>query len=111
MSTPASTYLLARCWTSFGGRNPQIKVTVQRTLASRISDEVAAMHSVELGVLSVSGRTDAQVKSMVVYRDELGVCGESAARAGEGWRRYRSGSWGDAGILLRTIFLRRSGRR
>jgi DNA-binding transcriptional LysR family regulator len=42
---------------------------VQRTLASRITDEVL-MHSVELGVLSFRP-DDAQVKSMVVYRDEL----------------------------------------
>jgi DNA-binding transcriptional LysR family regulator len=38
-------------------------------LASRISDEVL-MHSVELGVLSFRP-DDTQVKSMVVYRDEL----------------------------------------
>jgi DNA-binding transcriptional LysR family regulator len=53
----------------FRRQNPRIKVTVQRTLASRISDEVL-MHSVELGVLSFRP-DDAQVKSMVVYRDEL----------------------------------------
>jgi DNA-binding transcriptional LysR family regulator len=53
----------------FRRQNPRVKVTVQRTLASRISDEVL-MHSVELGVLSFRP-DDAQVKSMVVYRDEL----------------------------------------
>src|SRR5580692_9081395 len=53
----------------FRRQNPRIKVTVQRTLASRISDEVL-MHSVELGVLSFRP-DDAQVKSIVVYRDEL----------------------------------------
>jgi DNA-binding transcriptional LysR family regulator len=53
----------------FRRQNPRIKLAVQRTLASRISDEVL-MHSVELGVLSFRP-DDAQVKSMVVYRDEL----------------------------------------
>src|ERR1700720_4617194 len=53
----------------FRRQNPQIKLAVQRTLASRISDEVL-MHSVELGVLSFRP-DDSQVKSMVVYRDEL----------------------------------------
>ncbi len=52
-------------------QNPRIKVTVQRTLASRIADEVL-MHSVELGVVSFRPE-DAQVKSMVVYRDELAL--------------------------------------
>jgi DNA-binding transcriptional LysR family regulator len=50
-------------------RNPRIKLAVQRKLASRIPDEVL-MHSVELGILSFRP-DDAQVKSMVVYRDEL----------------------------------------
>ena len=53
----------------FRRQNPRNKLAVQRTLASRISDEVL-MHSVELGVLSFRP-DDAQVKSMVVYRDEL----------------------------------------
>lgn len=53
----------------FRRQNPRIKLAVQRTLASRISDEVL-MHSVEFGVLSFRP-DDAQVKSMVVYRDEL----------------------------------------
>jgi DNA-binding transcriptional LysR family regulator len=53
----------------FRRQNPRIKLAVQRTLASRISDEVL-MHSVELGVLSFRP-DDAQVKSIVVYRDEL----------------------------------------
>ncbi|MDE3104368.1 MAG: LysR family transcriptional regulator [Acidobacteriota bacterium] len=53
----------------FRRQNPRIKVAVQRSLASRISDEVL-MHSVELGVLSFRPE-DAQVKSIVVYRDEL----------------------------------------
>jgi DNA-binding transcriptional LysR family regulator len=53
----------------FRRKNPRIKLAVQRTLASRISDEVL-MHSVELGVLSFRPE-DSQLKSTVVYRDEL----------------------------------------
>ena len=53
----------------FRRQNPMIKVAVQRSLASRISDEVL-MHTVEMGVLSFRP-DDAQVRSMVVYRDEL----------------------------------------
>jgi DNA-binding transcriptional LysR family regulator len=53
----------------FRRRNPRIKVAVQRALASRISDEVL-MHSVEIGVLSFKPE-DPQVRSVVVYRDEL----------------------------------------
>jgi DNA-binding transcriptional LysR family regulator len=53
----------------FRRQNPRIKLAVQRTLASRISDEVL-MHSVEFGVVSFRP-DDTQVKSMVVYRDEL----------------------------------------
>ena len=53
----------------FRRQNPRIKLAVRRALASRISDEVL-MHSVEIGVLSFRP-DDAQVKSMVVYRDEL----------------------------------------
>jgi DNA-binding transcriptional LysR family regulator len=49
--------------------NPRIKVTVQRQLASRISDDVL-MHSVEIGVLSFRP-DDPQVRSIVVFRDEL----------------------------------------
>ena len=52
-------------------QNPQIKVAVQRTLASRIPDEVL-MHSVEIGVLSFKP-DDPQVQSVVVYRDELSL--------------------------------------
>jgi len=50
-------------------QNPQIKVAVQRALASRIPDEVL-MHSVEIGVLSFRPE-DAHVQSVVVFRDEL----------------------------------------
>ena len=52
-------------------QNPHIKVAVQRSLASRIPDEVLN-HSVEIGVLSFKP-DDAQVHSVVVYRDELAL--------------------------------------
>jgi DNA-binding transcriptional LysR family regulator len=64
--------------------HPRIKVAVQRTLASRIADEVLS-HSVEMGVVSFRP-DDPQVVSTVVYRDEL-VCvmgpGHELARAGK----------------------------
>ena len=44
-------------------------MTVQRALASRIADDVL-LHSVEIGVLSFRP-DDAQIRSVVVYRDEL----------------------------------------
>ena len=53
----------------FRRQHPRIKVAVQRSLASRITDEVL-IHSVEIGVLSFRP-DDLQVKSTVVYRDEL----------------------------------------
>jgi DNA-binding transcriptional LysR family regulator len=53
----------------FRRKNPRIKVAVQRSLASRISDEVL-VHSVEIGVLSFRPE-DEQIRSIVVYRDEL----------------------------------------
>ena len=53
----------------FRRRNPRIKVTVQRALASRISDDVL-MHTVEIGVLSFRPDDEA-LRSVVVYRDEL----------------------------------------
>lgn len=53
----------------FRRQHPRIKLAVQRALASRIPDEVL-MHSVEIGVLSFKPE-DAQVRSVVVYRDEL----------------------------------------
>jgi DNA-binding transcriptional LysR family regulator len=63
--------------------HPRIKVAVQRTLASRIADEVLS-HSVEMGVVSFRP-DDPQVVSTVVYRDEL-VCvvgkGHALATAG-----------------------------
>jgi DNA-binding transcriptional LysR family regulator len=53
----------------FRRHNPRIKLAVQRTLASRIPDEVL-IHSVEFGVLSFRP-DDSQIRSIVVYRDEL----------------------------------------
>ena len=47
----------------------RIKVAVRRGLASRISDDVLS-HAVEIGVLSFKPE-DAQVQSVVVYRDQL----------------------------------------
>jgi DNA-binding transcriptional LysR family regulator len=67
----------------FRRKNPRIKLAVQRALASRISDEVL-MHSVEIGVLSFRP-DDPQVKSVVVYRDELAfVVNPKHALAGVG---------------------------
>jgi DNA-binding transcriptional LysR family regulator len=56
---------------AFRREHPQIKVTVQRALASRIADEVLS-HSVDIGVVSFRP-DDPQVHSIVVYRDQL-VC-------------------------------------
>ena len=68
---------------AFRREHPRIKVTVQRALASRIADEIVS-HSVELGVVSFRPE-DPQVRSTVVYRDEL-VCivGTGHALAKEG---------------------------
>ena len=68
----------------FRRQNPLIKLAVQRALASRIADEVL-MHSVEIGVLSFRP-DDPQVKSVVVYRDELAFVvnpNHALARVGE----------------------------
>jgi DNA-binding transcriptional LysR family regulator len=48
---------------------PMIKVTVQRSLASRISDYVVK-HGAELGVISFNPE-EPMLRSVVVYRDEL----------------------------------------
>ncbi|HXG92311.1 MAG TPA: LysR family transcriptional regulator [Blastocatellia bacterium] len=48
---------------------PMIKVTVHRSLASRIPNEVLK-HGAELGVLSFNPE-EPQLRSIVVYRDEL----------------------------------------
>ena len=53
----------------FRRRSPQIKITVRRSLASRISDEILS-HAVEFGVMSFRP-DDPAVRSTVVYRDEL----------------------------------------
>ena len=51
--------------------HPRIKVAVQRSLASRIPDEVLA-HSVEIGIVSFRPE-DAALRSIVIYRDELAL--------------------------------------
>ncbi len=56
---------------AFRRKHPRIKVSVHRSLASRIPDEVL-QHTVELGVVTFRP-DDPQVRSMVVYRDQL-VC-------------------------------------
>jgi len=56
---------------AFRREHPRVKVAVQRALASRIADDVLS-HAVELGVVSFRP-DDPQVKSIVVFRDEL-VC-------------------------------------
>ena len=53
----------------FRRMHPRIKVTVQRSLASRIADELL-LHSVDVGVLSFKP-DDRGLKSVVVFRDEL----------------------------------------
>ena len=66
----------------FRRQHPHIKVAVQRTLASRIPDEVL-IHSVEIGVLSFKP-DDPQVQSIVIFRDELNLVvdpGHPLARA------------------------------
>lgn len=49
--------------------HPRIKVAVQRSLASRIPDEVLA-HGVEVGIVSFRPE-DPALESIVIYRDEL----------------------------------------
>ena len=55
----------------FRRTHPEVKLTVQRSLASRIPDEVLS-HTVELGVISFRP-DDPQLASTVIYRDRL-VC-------------------------------------
>lgn len=54
---------------AFRRLSPQIKVVVQRSLASRMADDVLS-HAVECGIVSYRP-DDPQVRSIVVYRDEL----------------------------------------
>ena len=61
---------------AFRREHPRVKVAVQRTLASRVADEVL-QHSVDMGVVSFRPE-DPQVRSIAVYRDEL-VCVVSPA--------------------------------
>jgi DNA-binding transcriptional LysR family regulator len=63
---------------AFRREHPRVKVAVQRTLASRVADEVL-QHSADMGVVSFRPE-DPQVRSIAVYRDEL-VCVVSPAHA------------------------------
>lgn len=63
---------------AFRREHPRVKVAVQRTLASRVADEVL-QHAVDLGVVSFRPE-DPQVRSIAVYRDEL-VCVVSPSHA------------------------------
>jgi DNA-binding transcriptional LysR family regulator len=54
---------------AFRRLSPQIKVVVQRSLASRMADDVLS-HAVECGIVSYRP-DDPQVRSIIVYRDEL----------------------------------------
>jgi DNA-binding transcriptional LysR family regulator len=69
---------------AFRREHPRVKVAVQRTLASRVADEVL-QHSADMGVVSFRPE-DPQVRSIAVYRDEL-VCvvspTHSLAKAGK----------------------------
>lgn len=56
---------------AFRKEHPKIKVAVQRSLASRITDEVLS-HTVEIGVVSFKP-DDPNVEGVTVYRDQL-VC-------------------------------------
>lgn len=51
--------------------HPRVKVAVQRSLASRIPDDVLA-HSVELGIVSFPP-DDPALHSIVIFRDELAL--------------------------------------
>ncbi|MCU1342453.1 MAG: transcriptional regulator [Candidatus Acidoferrum typicum] len=53
----------------FRHRCPMIKVAVQRSLASRIPDDLLG-HGTELGILGFKPE-DSRLRSIVVYRDEL----------------------------------------
>lgn len=66
-----SLYLLS-VLDAFRRLSPQIKVTVQRSLASRMSEELM-QHAVEFGIISYRP-DDPQVRSIMVYRDELVFC-------------------------------------
>lgn len=63
---------------AFRREHPRVKVAVQRTLASRVADEVL-QHSADMGVVSFRPE-DPQVRSIAVYRDEL-VCVVSPSHA------------------------------
>lgn len=63
-----SLYLLP-VLNAFRRLSPQIKVTVQRSLASRMTEELM-QHAVEFGIVSYRP-DDPQIRSIMVYRDDL----------------------------------------
>ena len=76
-----SLYLLP-VLNQFRRMHPLVKISVQRSLASRIADELL-LHSVEIGVLSFKPQ-DRALRSVVVFRDELAfVVGPRHAMAGK----------------------------
>jgi len=77
----------------FRRQHPFIKITVQRSLASRIPDEVL-MHAVEIGVLSFKPN-DPQIKSVMVYRDQLAL----VVNPGHALARQKSVSIRELGTL------------
>lgn len=56
---------------AFRRTHPGLKIAVQRSLASRIADDLL-QHGVDMGVLSFRP-TDPQIRSFIVYRDQL-IC-------------------------------------
>jgi DNA-binding transcriptional LysR family regulator len=64
-----SSLYLVRVLEEYRRLHPMIKITVQRSLASRISQEVLS-HKVELGVVSFQPE-EPELRSIVIYRDEL----------------------------------------
>ena len=69
---------------AFRKEHPKIKVAVQRSLASRITDEVLS-HTVEIGVVGFNP-DDPNVRAVTVYRDQLVCivgCAHPLAKAGK----------------------------
>lgn len=64
-----TSHYLLRALHEFRRVCPMIKITVQRSLGSRIPDEVLS-HAVEMGVVSYAP-IDPLLRSIAVYRDEL----------------------------------------
>jgi DNA-binding transcriptional LysR family regulator len=64
-----TSHYLLRALHEFRRVAPMIKITVQRSLGSRVPDEVLG-HAVELGIISYMP-VDPLLKTIAVYRDEL----------------------------------------